>query len=138
MKNFVVIAHDRLKEDVAKFLAEKEDWLKIRNARIIATGRTAEFLEKKSVSNIEHLSQGKYGGYNEITKMVLNGDIDIVIFFRDHMVKEPHHADIQLLLDTCVGNNIPLATNVASAELLMLGLIKKEATDRLSKRSTED
>lgn len=133
MKNFVVIAHNKLKPALVDFLVDKTEWLKVRNAKLIATGRTAETLEKAGVKNVEHLSPGKSGGYTQITDMIANNNIDIVIFFRDHEVKEPHHEDIQLLLDTCDKCNIPLATNQKSAELLILGLIKKEAYERSRK-----
>jgi len=137
MKNFVVIAHDELKSKLVDFLKEKEDWLKVRTAKLVATGRTGELLETEGVSNIEHLSPGKSGGYIEISNMIANGQIDLVIFFRDYKVNQPHHVDIQNLLDACDKLNIPVATNPASAELLILGLIKKEATDRIKKNISE-
>jgi methylglyoxal synthase len=49
-------------------------------------------------------------------------------------VVQQHHEDIRKLLEICNTNNIPLATNYASAELLILGLIKKEASERMQKK----
>jgi len=127
MKNIVIIAHDAKKQEMVQFLKEREEW--IYGVNLLATGRTAEFVEKENIS-VRHLSPGKSGGYNEITEMIKGEKVDIVIFLRDPKVKQTHHSDIQLLLEACNIYNIPLATNYASAELLILGLIKKEDYER--------
>lgn len=131
MENIVVIAHDAKKSEMVSFLQERGEWL--RGVNLIATGRTAEYIEKNGIE-VRHLSPGKSGGYNEITEMVKKGEVDIVIFLRDHRVNQPHHEDIRKLLEECNINNIPLATNYASAELLILGLIKKQAAERLKSK----
>jgi methylglyoxal synthase len=127
MKNIVIIAHDAKKPEMVQFLNERKDW--IDGVNLVATGRTAEYVESNSIE-VRHMSPGKYGGYNEITEMIKDGEIDIVIFFRDPNVKQPHHEDIQELLDQCDKNYIALATNKSSAELVILGLIKKEDYER--------
>lgn len=128
-KNLVIIAHDRMKPKMVEFLKEREDWLWGRT--LIATGRTAEFAEKESFKvPIRHLSPGRSGGYIEITDMIEKGEVGLVLFFRDHLVKTAYHEDIQRLLETCNVQNIPLATNEASAELLIIGLIRKELSDK--------
>ena len=131
MKNIVIIAHDAKKPEMVAFLKDRTEW--IQGINLVATGRTAEFVESSGLQ-VRHMSQGKYGGYNEITKMIDQGEIDIVIFFRDPEIKQPHHQDIQNLLDTCDSRNIPIATNSASAELLIIGLIKKEDYERLKEK----
>ncbi len=131
MDNIVIIAHDDKKPEIVRFLKERKDWLP--GVNLIATGRTAEYVEKASIK-VQHLSPGKSGGYQQITQMIGKGEIDLVIFFRDHKVSQPHHEDIRILLETCNMNNIPLATNYASAELLILGYIKKEAAERLKSK----
>lgn len=128
MTNIVVIAHDAKKPELVKFLNERHDWL--RGVNLLATGRTAEFIESQGIT-CKHLSPGKSGGYIQITEMIGKGEIDIVIFLRDHVVVQQHHDDIRNLLETCNTRNIPLATNYATAELVILGLIKKEASQRL-------
>lgn len=128
-RNIAVIAHDKKKPDLRAFLKEIEDWLWQRS--IIATGRTAEFIEQEETLKIEvkHLSRGRSGGYNQITEMLRKGEIGLVFFFRDHEVKN-NHEDIEELLKTCNLKNIPLATNRASAELLMLGVFHKEKSNK--------
>lgn len=132
MKNIAVIAHDAKKQELAKFLKEHEEWLP--GVNLLATGRTAEFIEEQGIK-CQHLSQGQYGGYNEITSMIEKGEVDIVIFLRDHKVVQAHHEDIRRLLEACNVNNIPLATNQATAELVIIGQIRKEAMERMKRNA---
>ncbi|HKL08000.1 MAG TPA: methylglyoxal synthase [Bacteroidales bacterium] len=127
MENIVIIAHDVKKPEMVRFLNERKDW--IFGVNLIATGRTAEFVESQGIK-VKHLSPGKSGGYNEITEMIKRKEVDIVIFLRDPLVKQSHHEDIQGLLEACNMYNIPLATNYATAELVILGHIKKEDYER--------
>lgn len=131
MTNIAVIAHDAKKAELAKFLTERLEWF--RGVNLLATGRTAEFIESQGIS-CKHMSPGQSGGYIQITNMIEKGEVDIVIFLRDHKVVQQHHEDIRNLLETCNANNIPLATNYASAELIILGLIKKESVERLHRK----
>ncbi len=128
MKSIVVMAHNQKKAALATFLKEREEWLWDRN--LIATGRSATFLEKEKFGiPLKHLSPGKSGGYNQITEMVQAKLIDMVIFFQDVEVKE-HHEDIRILLDACNQSNIPIATNPAGAELMIIGIIHKQYSER--------
>ncbi|MDD2277911.1 MAG: methylglyoxal synthase [Bacteroidales bacterium] len=131
MKNIVVIAHDAKKPELAKFIQDRIEWL--RGVNLIATGRTAEFIESQGLS-CKHMSPGQSGGYIQITQMIDEDNVDIVIFLRDHKVIQKHHEDIRKLLEACNVKNIPLATNYASAELIILGLLKKEAIDRSQRK----
>ncbi|OFX84364.1 MAG: hypothetical protein A2W99_01195 [Bacteroidetes bacterium GWF2_33_16] len=127
MKNIVIIAHDIKKPEMVQFLNDRREW--IYGVNLIATGRTAEFVESQGI-RVHHLSPGKSGGYLEITEMIKRKEVDIVIFLRDPLIKQGHHEDIQTLLESCNLYNIPLATNYATAELVILGLIKKEDYER--------
>ncbi|MFO7940567.1 MAG: methylglyoxal synthase [Bacteroidales bacterium] len=132
MKNIVLIAHDAKKPEIIQFLDERKEW--IAGVNLIATGRTAEYIEENGI-DVEHLSPGRSGGYNEITARIKEKEVDIVIFLRDPLVQQKHHEDIQELLKACNMYNIPLATNHASAELLILGLIKKEDFERQQRKA---
>lgn len=127
MKNIVIIAHDVKKPEMVQFLNDRKDW--IYDVNLIATGRTAEYVESQGIK-VQHLSPGKSGGYSEITDMIKRKEVDIVIFLRDPLIKQGHHEDIQSLLEACNMYNIPLATNYASSELMILGQIKKEDYER--------
>ena len=76
MTNIVVIAHDAKKPELAKFLSERLEWLK--GVNLIATGRTAEFIESQGIKCL-HMSPGQSGGYIQITDMIVIGEVDIGI-----------------------------------------------------------
>lgn len=126
MKNIAVIAHDKMKPILAEFFRDREKWLM--GVNLLATGRTAEYMEQHNLK-VKHLSPGKAGGYIEITNMVTNGEVDIVIFLIDPDLKQNHHKDIIGLIDACNVFNIPWAMNPASADLLIIGHIRKETAE---------
>ncbi len=128
-QKIVVLAHDQLKPKLAAFLKEHEQWLW--GKQIIATGRSAETLEEADIDlEIRHLSRGREGGYGQITEMIEKNEIDLLIFFQDPEIHEAYHVDIRKLLHAANRNNLALATNSNSAELLMIGIIKKEYAER--------
>jgi methylglyoxal synthase len=130
MKNIAILAHDKMKPLMAEFIKEREEWLWGRV--LVATGRSASFLEEANFKvPIQHMKPGQSGGYEEITDMVRKNEMALVLFFVDPDVKEKHHPDIENLIDACIRHNVPLATNTAGAELLILGLIRKEASERV-------
>ena len=95
---------------------------------LIATGRTAEHMEANNFTvPIHHLSQGRSGGYLEIVDRLKKGEVNMVFFFRDPEVREADHPDIAELVKTVMAENIPMASNPASAELLILGQIKLDS-----------
>jgi len=128
-KNIVVIAHDRKKPVLKHFLQEREQWLTGRT--IIATGRTAEFIEgTDSRLKIHHLSQGRSGGYNEITELIRQNKVQLVFFFHDPEVDYAYHPDIRALMDACIEQDVALALNGRSAELQIIGLIRMELAEK--------
>ncbi len=133
MKNIAILAHDDLKPLMVDFLTERRDW--IPDVSFIATGRTAEFIEKAGIA-VKHLSPGKTGGYRQIIDKIYAKEIDIVIFFRDADVTD-HHDDISELMYACVKSNIPFAANFVSAELLILGLMRKETAEKYREKRRE-
>ena len=137
IKNIAVVAHNKMKPALAAFLQERKDWLWGR--KIIATGLTADALVSADIDlDIMHLSEGKSGGYLELKKMVEEGDIAMVLYFRDSDLSQEYEDEVAAFINACNRQNIPLATNPASAELLILGLIKKEAAELIKSRTEAD
>ncbi|MBX7052086.1 MAG: methylglyoxal synthase [Flavobacteriales bacterium] len=126
-KKICVIAHDKMKPALVSFLKEREDWLWGR--KLIATGMTAEFMEHEDIKvEVEHVHPGREGGFRELTEKVNQGEIGLVLFFRDPEIVQDYEADIIALVKACIKQNIPLASNPASAELLIIGMIRMEAS----------
>lgn len=137
IKNIAVVAHNKMKPALATFLQERKDWLWGR--KIIATGLTADALVSADIDlDIMHLSEGKSGGYLELKKMVEEGEIAMVLYFRDSDLSQEYEDEVSAFINACNRQNIPLATNPASAELLILGLIKKEAAELIKSRTEAD
>ncbi len=133
MSKIVVIAHDNFKPNLLQFLDSKKSWFFGRE--IVATGRTAEFLETGDLNlPLIHVKKGSDGGYLQISEMIKNGEVGIVFFFRDATIVQPYHKDISELLNICDLENIPLSTNQAGAELLIIGKIRMEASEKVQSK----
>ena len=117
MSNIALIAHDGKKADMVKFVMDHHDLLGSHSLH--ATGTTGKKVEETGLPNVTRYNSGPMGGDAEIGTMVANGKIDMVFFFRDPLGKHPHDPDIATLMRLCDVWNIPLATNKATAELLL-------------------
>ncbi len=116
-----IIAHDGKKAEMVSFLSEHHTILKQEGIQLIATGTTGSFVEKGGLE-VEKVASGPLGGDAQIAAQITEGKIHMVFFFRDPLDKHPHEPDILMLMRICDVHNIPLATNPASAELLLKGL----------------
>ncbi len=94
------------------------------NANLHTTATTGSHLEQAGLKVSKVLS-GPLGGDAQIAAMVATRELDMVIFFRDPLDKHPHEPDVQMLMRLCDVHNIPLATNLASAVLMMKSLRNK-------------
>jgi methylglyoxal synthase len=126
MLRIAMIAHDGKKADIVSFLLQHKDLFV--NADLIATATTGTFLEKAGFK-VRKVQSGPRGGDAQIGAMVANREVDFVFFFRDPLGKHPHEPDVQMLMRLCDVHNVPLATNPASAEYLLKGMIADEDTD---------
>ena len=119
--NIAVIAHDGKKPEMVGFVRQHMDFFKEKSINLYSTGTTGSHIEKAGLQ-VTKVNSGPMGGDAEIAAMVANKTMDMVIFFRDPLGKHPHEPDVQMLLRVCDVHDIPLATNNASAELLIKGL----------------
>lgn len=116
-----LIAHDGKKAQMVAFVKDHLEFL--RAFRIIATGTTGQHIIQAGLKAELKLS-GPLGGDAQIASDVACGDCHGVIFLRDPLGMHPHDPDISMLMRICDVHNVPLATNLASAELLAKGLSK--------------
>ncbi|MTI32069.1 methylglyoxal synthase [Xanthovirga aplysinae] len=114
-----IIAHDGKKADMVTFLREHKDFLN--NANLVSTGTTGKHAEKAGLK-VNRLLSGPLGGDAQIAAMAAEKKLDLVIFFRDPLDKHPHEPDVQMLMRICDVHDIPLATNFATASLVLKGL----------------
>ncbi|MCG2611563.1 methylglyoxal synthase [Flavobacterium sp. SM15] len=113
-----IIAHDGMKADLVQFLNEHKDFLHSENISLIATGTTGGKAENAGFKVTKMLS-GPLGGDAQIAARVAEGKCNMVLFFKDPLAKHPHEPDINMLIRVCDVHNVPLATNQATAQLLL-------------------
>ncbi|MBQ4473094.1 MAG: methylglyoxal synthase [Lachnospiraceae bacterium] len=93
---------------------------------ICATGTTGRLIEEATGLTVHKYLSGHLGGEQQMAAQVEHGELDLVIFLRDPDNKHPHETDLKSVIRLCDLYNIPLATNLASAEVLLLALDQNE------------
>ena len=118
--NIALIAHDKKKELMVQFCIAYTSILSKNN--LFATGTTGGLVADATGLKVHRFLSGPQGGDQQIGARIAYNEIDLVIFFRDPLTAQPHEPDVSALFRLCDVHNIPLATNVATAEVLVRGL----------------
>lgn len=113
-----IIAHDRMKATMVQFLNRNKNLLNSENITLIATGTTGGQAEIVGFK-VKKMLSGPMGGDAQIAARVAEGKTKMVLFFKDPNSSHPHEVDINMLIRVCDVHNIPLATNEATAQLLL-------------------
>jgi methylglyoxal synthase len=113
-----VIAHDRMKADMVHFLHRNRALLAAEGVKLIATGTTGQKAEAAGFK-VKKMLSGPLGGDAQIAARVAEGKTKMVLFFKDPNSSHAHEPDISMLIRVCDVHNIPLATNEATAQLLL-------------------
>lgn len=119
-----LIAHDKKKDEMVELTVSYKEVLK--EHRLYATGTTGQRIIDATDLPVHRFKSGPLGGDQQIGGMVSDEAIDIVIFLRDPLTPQPHEPDISALLRLCDVYNIPLATNIATAEMLLSGVAEQK------------
>ena len=120
-----LIAHDKKKDDMITLAGDYLDFLK--DCTLSATGTTGGRLTNELGLAVDRKHSGPVGGDLQIGAMLVEGGIDCVIFLRDPMTPQPHEPDINALVRACDVHNIPCATNVSTARLVLSQLMAATA-----------
>ncbi len=115
--NIALIAHDKKKDDMIRFCTNHVEILG--NHRLIATGTTGKRVREATDLTIRLFKSGPMGGDQEIGARIAQGKVDIVFFFRDPLTAQPHEPDVSALFRLSDVYEIPLATNIKTAEMLI-------------------
>ncbi len=115
-----LIAHDKKKAQMVEFVGRHLDYF--RTQRLVATGQTGGLLSDSLGLEIERVCHGPEGGDLIIGGRVAEGHVRAIIFFRDPLTAQPHEPDVSALMRVCDVHNIPLATNRATAEGVVMWL----------------
>ncbi len=135
MRRLAIVAHDNKKVDLLGWATFNRETL----ARfvMVATGHTARLLQDKVGLDVEAVLSGPEGGDAQIAARVATRGFDAVFFFVDPLAAQPHDPDIRALLRVCNVHNVPVATNLATADLIIAALMTCAAegpTERSSLR----
>ena len=115
-----LIAHDRKKDNLVQFAIAYEGILMEHS--LYATGTTGQRVMEATNLQITRFCSGPLGGDQQIGAMIANNDMDMIIFFRDPLTAQPHEPDVSALIRLCDVYQVPLATNMGTAEILLKGL----------------
>ena len=118
--NIALIAHDEKKELMVQFCIAYCGILSRHN--ICATGTTGKIVAETTGLEISTFLGGSQGGGQQIAARIACNEIDMLLFFRDPLNPKPSEANDMNLLRLCDMHNIPVATNIATAEVLIHGL----------------
>ena len=119
-----LIAHDKKKNDMINLATKYKDVLV--KHELFATGTTGTLVMGETGLKITRMKSGPLGGDQQIGSMIANAELDLVIFLRDPLTAQPHEPDVSALLRLCDVINIPLATNMKSAEIMLRALANNE------------
>ena len=123
MVELALIAHDARKDELVAFAQRRREDLA--RFSLVATGTTGGRVTDATGLEVTRMRSGPVGGDVQIGSRLIGGGIGGVLFLRDPMTAHPHEPDIQALLKLCDVYGIPLATNLATAELVLDGLLRR-------------
>ena len=115
--NIALIAHDKKKQKMIDLCNEYKETLA--KHTLVATGTTGLMVMGATGLTVNQMKSGPLGGDQQIGSMVADGKLDMVIFLRDPLTAQPHEPDVTALLRLSDVMSIPLATNVASATIML-------------------
>ncbi|WP_232696375.1 methylglyoxal synthase [Brevibacillus daliensis] len=118
--NIALIAHDEKKEEMVNLALAYQ--LILENHNLYSTGTTGLRIMENTSLQVQRFLSGPLGGDQQIGAMIAQNNMDVVIFLRDPLCAQPHEPDIQALLRLCDVHRIPVATNLATAEILLKAL----------------
>lgn len=116
-KNIALIAHDGKKHDMLKWCEDNKEILQ--KHKLVGTGTTARMIADHVGLSIKGYNSGPLGGDQQIGAKIVEGKIDMVIFFSDPLAAQPHDPDVKALLRIAQVYDIPIANNISTADFLI-------------------
>ena len=118
--NIGLIAHDSKKKLMQNFCIAYRGILS--KHELYATGTTGRLVEEVTNMNVHKYLAGHLGGQQQLASQIEHNEMDMVIFLRDPLTPKSHEPNVNDVVRLCDTYNIPLATNLATAELLIRAL----------------
>ena len=128
IKKIALIAHDNRKEALINWADENKEELK--KHKLCGTGTTAKLISEKTGLEVEGFKSGPMGGDQQIGAAIVNGDIDIMVFFWDPLTSQPHDPDVKALLRIAVLYDVAVAMSKSTADFLLSSIKFNDVYDR--------
>ncbi|MBE7088235.1 MAG: methylglyoxal synthase [Clostridiales bacterium] len=122
VKVIALIAHDNKKQEMMSWAAKNKEVLS--KYKLCGTGTTSRRVAEATGLNVEGYLSGPLGGDQQIGAKVAEGKIDFIIFLCDPLQAQPHDPDVKALLRIANVYDVPIATNIATADLVIRSLKK--------------
>jgi methylglyoxal synthase len=116
-KKIGLVAHDNKKDDLLAWVKYNEATLS--QHELYATGTTGKKISELCSLDIHLLKSGPLGGDAQLSAMIVDGELDMLIFLWDPMTPQPHDVDVKALLRMSVLYNIPTACNKSTADFIV-------------------
>lgn len=116
-KNIALIAHDGKKQEMLAWCEQNKEILK--KHKLVGTGTTARMIADTVGLDVKGYNSGPLGGDQQIGAKIVEGRIDMVIFFSDPLAAQPHDPDVKALLRIAQVYDIPIANNISTADFII-------------------
>jgi len=126
--SIALIAHDSKKADMICLVKAHQEELAVFG--LVATRGMGQLVQGRTSLRVTVMHSGPYGGDQQIGAMVAGGELDALIFLRDPLTAQPHEPDVTALLRVCDVHDVPVATNLATAEAVLHTLFEHPAAMR--------
>lgn len=132
--NIALIAHDKKNELMVQFCMAYQEILA--KHTLYATSGTGRLVSEAAGLRIKQLMSGLYNGEQQLTQLVAYNEIDLIFFFRNpsELLSYRYAPEVNSLVRQCDLHNVPIATNLASAEIMMRWLEQIDAQNNASKK----
>jgi methylglyoxal synthase len=112
-----LIAHDRRKPEMIALCRDYQEMLA--QEELVATKSTGGLIEELTGLRVTRVNSGEKGGDLQIGSMIASDEVKAVVFLRDPLTAHPHEPDINAVLKICDVKDVPLATNISTARLVL-------------------
>ncbi len=123
-KNIALIAHDGKKQEMLEWCEKNKDILALHN--LCGTGTTARMIADRVGLRVKGYNSGPLGGDQQIGAKIVEGRVDMVIFFSDPLAAQPHDPDVKALLRIAQVYDIPIANNISTADFIVQSALMNE------------